>query len=152
MSFYADQKYYARPLVPAFSAGTASATGTGTNIGVAYPPAVAVGQFPAPTFIRRTAINGGQVVCTVAPAAGFTGGVLSLLNGTNTFATATFSGGTANATVGALTSLNITTANSTFAAAGAVTGTLVGTCTSAGVLAGAFAVSFEQQELPDTTG
>ena len=145
MPFYADQMFYARPLVPAFSGGTASATGTGTNIGVAYPPAVAVGQFPAPTFVRRTAVTNGQVVVTVAPAGGFTGGLLSLLNGTNTFATATF--GTAGGTVGQVAALTITAANSTFAAGAAVTGTLVGTCTSAGVLAGAFAVSFEQQEL-----
>ena len=147
MSFYADQMFYSRPFTPAFSAGVGSLVGTGTNIGVAYPPAVTVGQFPAPTFIRRTAITGVQVVCTVAPVAGATGGILSLLNGTNTFAVCTFSGGTANATIGGLATVTINTANNTFAAGAAVTGTLVGTVTSAGTGAGAFAVSFEQQEL-----
>jgi hypothetical protein len=147
MAFYADQRFYALPLVPAFSGAVGSLVGTGTNIGVAYPPAVTVGLFPPPTFIKRTAITNGQVYCTVAPVGGATGAVLSLLNGTNTFATATYNAGTANATVGQVTPLVINTANNTFAAGAAVTGTLVGTVTSAGTGAGAYAVSFEQQEL-----
>lgn len=144
MSFYADQKYYSRPY-DLYYFGTVSATGTGTNIGATYPPAAT----PAPVFFRRTAITNVAVTCTVAPAGGFTGGILSLLNGTNTFAVATYSGGTANATAGGLAVVTLTTANSTFTASGAVTGTLVGTCTSAGVLGGGFAIALEQQELYD---
>ena len=145
MPFYADQTFYARTLVPAFSASTASITGTSTALGIAYPPAVAVGQFQAPTFIKRTAITAGNAWVTVAPNGAFTNGTLSLLNGTNTFATANW--GTGGGTVGQLASLVINTANNTFAVGGAVTGTLVGTYTGTGSLVGAYAVSFEQQEL-----
>jgi len=145
MSFYADQKYYARDFVPIIFS-TISATGTGTNVGAVYPPAGAT-----PTFIKKTLVTNVQVQCITAPAGGFTGGVLTLLNGTNTLAVATYSGGTANATAGGLATVVLTSSNGTFGSSSALTGTLVGTCTSAGVLAGGFGIWLETQELYDSS-
>ncbi len=147
MAFYADQMFYSRSLVPVAANSTALLTNAGaTNVGAVYPPVVA-GNLQLPTFIRRTAITGVQVSCTVIPAAGLTGEVISFLNGTNTFASAVFNAGTANATAGQLATVTLTTANATFAAGGAPTGTVVCTLTGTGSSYGAFSVWFEQQEL-----
>ena len=134
MAFYADQMFYSRALVPLAFGGTTSATGTGTAITATLPTTAA-------QFIRRSQVTGVNVQTVVAPAGGFTGGILDILNGTNTVASVTV--GAAGATVAG----TITTANSTFAAAGAITLQMRGTCTSGGVLAGGYAVWAEVQEL-----
>jgi hypothetical protein len=138
MSFYADAQFNTPVLVPAVFGGTASATGTGTAITV-------TSAYQLPQFIRRTKIANVNVATTVAPAGGFTGGLLVFLNGTNTFAVATIVGTAGSFATG--TAVTITTANTTFAAGAGPTVNIVGTCTSAGVLAGGYSVWFDQQEL-----
>lgn len=132
MAFYADQMFYARPLVPVFDGGssTTTITGTGTLTNTAVFGLT-------PTFIRRTAITNVQVQVGTAPVA--TAIVITWLNGTNTFATSTIGTGSNQAVVAT------PTANNTFAAGGAPTYSLVGVGTNPSI--GQVLVNFEQQEL-----
>jgi hypothetical protein len=135
MPFYADPRYNAPGLLPVAFGGTASATGTGTAL-LATPPTSGF------AFLRRSKVTGVIVQTTIAPAGGFTGGVLDLLNGTNTIASVTLAGaGTSTSSVIA------DAATSTFTAGAAVTLQLRGTATSAGLLAGGVSVWLEDQEL-----
>lgn len=80
---YSDQKYHSRPLIDmgnsAFLTGTLTASSTAN--------ALAAAAFKIPTFVRRTKVGAARFVIKTASTTGQQ--VFVLLNGTNTFATAT---------------------------------------------------------------
>lgn len=141
MSFYADQKYYTRDLIPWVQL-TASLTGTGTAVTGAVTGA---SQGNIPQFVRRTVVNNANLIVLTSSALN---PIVNFYNGTNAFLTGTI--GTAS--VGQILPLTVNTTYSTFTATAQPTGTFTGTATSAGTLAGAWSVWVETQELYDPAG
>lgn len=80
---YSDQKYYARPMDIIGQSGVLTTTATASNTA----NAIAAAAYRIPKFIKRTKVNAGKFVVKTASTTGQQ--VISLLNGTNTFATAT---------------------------------------------------------------
>lgn len=80
---YSDQKYYSRPM----EIMGQSAVLTGTLTASSTANAIAAAAYRIPKFIKRTKVNAGKFVVKTAATTGAQ--VFSLLNGTNTFATAT---------------------------------------------------------------
>lgn len=138
---YSDQKFYARPLVKEASINFGTSTGAGTASNSLGIPA---GTY-LPKFIKRTQVKNVRVACTTIPNASATAVVISLLNGTNTFAAITVT----TATQGQFLDGVMTASNAVFAAGGAVTGNIIGTFTASGGNAGVYDVYFEEQELFD---
>lgn len=113
---YSDQKYYSYDLdkiQTAIAFGTATASGTSTK---AVPAGIV-----QPTFQQNTIIAGVEWVCTTSPNSA-QGGLLQVLNGTNTIITATYTASiTAGQEVyGSYTGTYTTTGTATKDAVGAV--------------------------------
>lgn len=163
---YSDQKYYSRPL---HLIGQ-SAVLVGTLTASSASNAIAAAAYRIPKFIRPAKVIDAKVVVKTASTTGQQ--VLSLLNGTNTFATATNTSTNAAGTEVTFTMTNTastatTTQTTTLANGSTVVGTITtttdwrifgtntgitvavaGTATASGDSFGAFDLWLDQHEYP----
>ena len=166
---YSDQKYYSRPMEIMGQSGVL----TGTLTASSTANAIAAAAYRIPKFIKRTKVNGGKFVVKTAATTGLQ--VISLLNGTNTFATTTNTStnaagieitltltNTASTAVSTQTTtlpngstvvgtITTTTDWSIFGTGTGITVAVAGTATASGDSFGAFDMWLEVQEKPDVS-
>lgn len=139
---YAAPNFNVRSFVP---------VGFGVDLGVSGGTTVAVTDRAAslPKFKRRTEVSAIRMRCTAIPNAEATNLVVSFLNGTSTFATATITAASADAFVDATV---VTTGDvNVFAKDVQPTVNVAGTATGASDSLGDFDIWFEVEEKFDLT-